>query len=215
TYGTRPEELAYVKSFGLRDMCDNVLELPAHIPSITTPPLFPVDACDHIQIVRITQLVCSNQTWTHHVGRIKIFAFGWAQHTAHLLGLGITGTDVVEDGVTKDMLARIFTLDILALPADVAAELELEIQRLADGRRDELAMLGCHGEPVEVVVDRLAIAGINTPVSRAGLHRLECRRRVRSAHSAQSACGSKRLAQMQLEACTVALLWRRLNGRTR
>src|SRR5690606_17596315 len=154
-------------------MCDNVLELPAHIPSITTPPLFPVDACDHIQIVRITQLVCSNQTWTHHVGRIKIFAFGWAQHTVHLLGLGITGTDVVEDGVTKDMLARMFTLHVLAPPADVAAELELDIQCLAEGRPLARVSHTYRGTPVALLIDRLPSEGINTPITRAATHRLE------------------------------------------
>src|SRR5690606_1565787 len=102
-------------------MCDNVLELPAHIPSITTPPLFPVDACDHIQIVRITQLVCSNQTWTHHVGRIDLVAVRRAPRTAQLLGPPLPGTDVVAEGVAEAIRAGRVPRDSLGVRAEVAA----------------------------------------------------------------------------------------------
>src|SRR5690606_16434956 len=136
------------------------------------------------------------------------------EHAAHLLGLGITGTDVVENVVTKDMFARICTLDMLALPADVAAELKLGVRALAEGWPLELTITTPHDKPDELVIDRLTIQGINNPIMGAGIHRLERRLRVRRTHRTQAARGRKTLAQMQLEAGTVAHLWRRLNGRT-
>ena len=88
----------------------------------------------------IADLVGGDQARPHGVGVVEVLALARAELAGHLLGLLVARGEVVEDGVAEDVLARLLLRDVLAGLADVAAELELEIQALGVGRPRHLGV---------------------------------------------------------------------------
>src|SRR6185503_10846032 len=116
---------------GARGVRDAVLELPVHLARIAAAPLLAVHAHDHLQAIGIAELVGGDEARPHGIGVVEILALARSELPRHLLGLLVARGEVVEDGVAEDVLARTLPRDVLAGPADIAAELELEIEALA------------------------------------------------------------------------------------
>src|SRR4051794_24117534 len=128
------EELARVQRLRARGVRDAVLELPVHVARIAAAPLLAVHARDHVEPVRIADLIGRDQARAHGVAIVKILALARPKLAGHLLRLLVARREVVEDGVAEDVLARALFRDVLAAPSDVAAELQLEVQALGIAR---------------------------------------------------------------------------------
>src|SRR5262245_9616631 len=100
-----------------------------HFAGVPAPPLFPVHAGDHREIVGI-DLVSSHKAWAHSVASVEVLAFARTKLTGHLLSLLIASREIVEDRVAEYVLACCFLSNVLAWFTDVATKLQLEIHEL-------------------------------------------------------------------------------------
>src|SRR5437016_6204884 len=126
----RAEELARVQRLRARRVRDAVLELPVHVARIAAAPLLAVHARDHLEPVGIADLVGADEARAHGVAVIEVLALARAELARHLLRLLVARREVVEDGVAENVAPRLVPADVLAARADVAAELELEVEAL-------------------------------------------------------------------------------------
>ncbi|MNM81403.1 hypothetical protein D3C81_934060 [compost metagenome] len=139
---------------------------------------------------------------------------GRPEHARHLHCLSVARTHVVEDGVAEDVRTSRISRDVLAPLADVASEFELEVQGLAEARPLEFVVDADDREAVALVVDRLAVEGLDDTIVSTRIHRLQRRFRIRRPQCPRSTRCSEALPQMQLEAGAVTHLWRRLDWRS-
>src|SRR5258708_1356899 len=129
--GARAEELAGMQGFRARGVRDAVLELPVHVARVPPSALLAVHAHDHLEPVWIADLVGGYQARAHRVGVVEVLALARAELPGHFLRLLVARREVVEDGVAEDVLARLFLRNVLAGSADMAAEFQLVVERLA------------------------------------------------------------------------------------
>src|SRR6185503_11414512 len=87
----------------------------------------------------------------------EVLALARAELAGHLLGLLVARGEVVEDGVAEDVAARVLFADVLAGPADVAAELELEVHALGIRGPEHVGVRAAHGEAARVIEDRALV----------------------------------------------------------
>src|SRR3954452_14626213 len=137
-----------------RGVRDAVLELPMHVARVATAPLLAVDARHHLEAIGVADLVGSDEARPHGVAVVEVLALAGAELPGHFLRLLVTRREVIEDGVAKDVLARALLGNVLSAPADVAAELELEVEALAIARPWHIGVGAADREAVRVIEDR-------------------------------------------------------------
>ena len=141
-------------------MRDAVLELPAHVARVPPSALLAVDAHHHLEAVRIADLVGGHQARSHRVGVVEVLALARAELPGHFSGLLVARREIVEDGVAEDVLVRPVPRDVLARHADIAAELQLVVERLAVRGPGHLGIRATHREAVGMVEERPLVPGL-------------------------------------------------------
>src|SRR5947209_2466503 len=191
------EEFARMQRLRARGVRDAVLEFPVHVARVAAAPLLAVDARDHLEAVRVAELVGGDKARPHGVAVVEVLALAGSELAGHLLRLLIARREVVEDRVAEDVLARALLRDVLAARADVAAELELEVEALAVAWPRHVGVGAADREAVRVIEDRPLVPDLRDARRRAAQlrHRFEC------------------LAQVLLEAEKVAHLRRQRHRR--
>src|SRR5437588_594281 len=149
-----------MQAFRARGVRDAVLELPAHVARVAAPPLLAVHAHAHLEPVRVADLVGGDEAWPHRIAVIEILALARAELPRHLRRLLVARREVVEDRIAEDVLARLFLRNVLAGSADVAAELELEVEPLGVRRPGDLGVRAAHREAARVVEERPLVPGL-------------------------------------------------------
>src|SRR5437016_952226 len=81
----------------------------------------------------IGYFVGGDDPWPHGAVAIDAFAF----KVLFVLGLQVTGGDIVEDGITKDVVEGLFLANIFAGSADDDGQLCLPVNLLRDGGIDD------------------------------------------------------------------------------
>src|SRR5665213_2564330 len=101
-----------------------------HVARVSPAPFLAIDPHHHREIVRITKLIRRDEARPHDIAGIEGLSLARPELTGHFPDLLVARRDVVEDRIAEDVLARLVARDVLAGLANVAAELQFEIEHV-------------------------------------------------------------------------------------
>src|SRR5207244_3276966 len=106
----------------------NSWHVEEHVARIAVLLLGTVDARPQLQVAGILQLIGSDDPGANGARAVQALPF---EILVAVAGLDIPRCDVVQHGVTEDIIERLGTLDIDARPADHYGKLDFPIYLLA------------------------------------------------------------------------------------